>query len=174
MKYIMKAGTLYFNDIVSARIKGAFIGSEKKIYSASGSILMRTDIANLEVPPNETGNVRYRQYILFDGSGNTCAVANPDYAEWDDPTVVGWPLCRIPRVDHAKVVYDNNEYLLVMQNDQNYLLSDKFSKAVIQIFHRGLVGGWNIEVMNDFAPEIICGIFVFCKYIEQENEFLVV
>ena len=28
MKYIMRAGTLYFNDIVSARIKGAFIGSE--------------------------------------------------------------------------------------------------------------------------------------------------
>ena len=34
MKYIMRAGTLYFNDIVSARIKGAFIGSGKKIYSA--------------------------------------------------------------------------------------------------------------------------------------------
>jgi hypothetical protein len=47
MKYIMKAGTLYFNDIVSARIKGSFIGSEKKIYSANGAILMHTDIANL-------------------------------------------------------------------------------------------------------------------------------
>ena len=81
MKYIMRAGTLYFNDIVSARIKGAFTGSEKKIYSANDSILMYTDIANLEVPPNEAGNVRYRQYILFDGSGNKCAVANPDYAE---------------------------------------------------------------------------------------------
>lgn len=102
MKYIMRAGTLYFNDIVSARIKGAFIGSEKKIYSANDSILMYTDIANLELPPNKAGNVRYRQYILFDGSGNKCAVANPDYAEGDDPTVVGWPLCRMPRVDHAK------------------------------------------------------------------------
>ena len=174
MKYIMKAGTLYFNDIVSARIKGSFIGSEKKIYSANGAILMHTDIANLKVPPNETVNVRYRQYILFDSSGNKCAVANPDYVKGDDPTVVGWPLCRMPKVDHAKVVYDKNEYLLVMQNDQNYLLSDKYSKAVIQIFHRGLVGGWDIEVMNDFAPEIICGIFVFCKYIEQENEFSIV
>lgn len=170
----MKAGTLYFNDIASAQIKGAFIGSEKKIYSAGGSILMHTDIANLEVPPNETGNVRYRQYILFDNSGNKCAVANPDYAESDGASIVDWPLCRMPRVDHAKLMYDKNEYLLVMQNNQTYLLSDKFSKAVIQIFHRGLAGGWNIEVMNDFAPEIICGIFIFCKYIEKENEFLVV
>ena len=174
MTYIMRAGTLYFNDIVSARIKGTFIGSEKKIYSANDSILMYTDIANLELPPNKAGNVRYRQYILFDGSGNKCAVANPDYAEGDDPTVVGWPLCRMPRVDHAKVVFDKNEYLLVMQNNQNYLLSDKSGKSVMQIFHRGIVGGWNIEAMDDFAPEIICGIFVFCKYIEQENEFLFV
>ena len=173
MKYIMKAGTLYFNNIVSARIEGSFTGSEKKIYSANGSLIMHTDVANLEVPPNETVNVCYRQYILFDSSGNKCAVANPDYAKGDAPTVV-WPLCRMPRVDHAKIVYDKNEYLLVMQNNQNYLLSDKSGKSVMQIFHRGTVGGWNIEAMDDFAPEIICGIFVFCKYIEQENEFLVV
>ena len=44
-------------------------------------------------------------------------------------------------------------------------------QSVMQIFHRGIVGGWNIEAMDNFAPEIICGIFVFCKYIEQENEF---
>ena len=55
MTYIMRAGTLYFNDIVSARIKGAFTGSEKKIYSANDSILMYTDIANLEVPPMKRG-----------------------------------------------------------------------------------------------------------------------
>ena len=173
MKYIMKAGTLYFNNIVSARIEGSFTGSEKKIYSANGSLIMHTDVANLEVPPNETVNVCYRQYILFDSSGNKCAVANPDYAKGDAPTVV-WPLCRMPRVDHAKVVFDKNEYLLVMQNNQNYLLSDKSRKSIIQIFHRGIVGGWNIEAMDDFAPEIICGIFVFCKYIEQENEFSIV
>ena len=46
MTYIMRAGTLYFNDIVSARIKGAFTGSEKKIYSANDSILMYTEIEN--------------------------------------------------------------------------------------------------------------------------------
>ena len=44
MKYIMKAGTLYFNDIVAARIKGAITGSEKKIYSVNGSVLMQANI----------------------------------------------------------------------------------------------------------------------------------
>lgn len=174
MKYIMKAGTLYFNDITSARIKGTFTGPEKKIYSDNGTMAMHTDIVNLDVPSNERGNVRYRQYILFDVNGNKHAVARPDYAEGDDPTVVGWPICRMPRVDHAKIVLDGKEYLLVMQNDQNYSLSEKSGKIVVQIFHRGLGGGWNIEATDDFVPETICGIFVFCKYIEQENEFLVV
>ena len=57
--------------------KGAITGSEKKIYSVNGSVLMHANIENLEVPPNETRNVRCRQYILFDGNGNKYAVANP-------------------------------------------------------------------------------------------------
>ena len=67
-------------------------------------MLIYTNIANLEVAANEKRNVLRHQYILFDGNGNKYAVANPDYAEGNDPTVVGWPLCRMPRVDHAKVV----------------------------------------------------------------------
>lgn len=63
----------------------------------------------------------------------------------------------MPRVDHAKVVFDKNEYLLVMQNDQNYLLSNKSGRAVIQIFHRGLVGGWNIAW---YGVIISIGIFL--------------
>lgn len=174
MKYIMKAGILYFNDTVLAKIKGAFTGPEKRIYSANGTMLMRTDISNLETLPNEAGNVCFRQYILFDENDDKCMVADPGYAEGDDPAVVGWPLCRMPRVDHAKVIIGKREYLLVMQNNQNYSLSEISGQTIVQIFHRGLVGGWNIEGAEDFAPEMICGIFVFCKYMEQENEFLVV
>lgn len=174
MKYVMRAGTLYRNDTVLAKIKGAFTGPEKKIYSANGTMLMRTDILSLEAPPNEAGNVRFRQYVLFDDNDNKCVVASPDYAEGDDPAVVGWSLCRMPRVDHAKVVIGEREYLLVMQNNQNYSLSEISGKMIVQIVHLGLGGGWNIEAIEDFASEMICGIFVFCKYIEQENEFLVV
>lgn len=32
MNYVMKAGTLYFNDIMPARIKGALTGLEKDIF----------------------------------------------------------------------------------------------------------------------------------------------
>ena len=61
-----------------------------------------------------------------------------------------------------------------MQNSQNYTLRDRAGYIVVQIMHRGLTGGWNMEVDEDFTPEILSGLFAFCRYIEQENEFLVV
>ena len=76
MTYIMRAGTLYFNDIVSARIKGAFTGSEKKIYSANDSILMYTDIANLEVIP----------HIISGAKSSIASMFQP-------PTVPRWKIC---------------------------------------------------------------------------------
>lgn len=174
MDYLMKSGNLSFNNTLLVRIKSTFVGSEKKIFAANGELLMRTDICNLEAPFNERGNIRYRQYVMLDRSGEKCAVANPDYTKGDDPAVVGWPICRMPRVDHAQLFIRRKEYFLSMRNSQNYFLSEKHGKTVVGIMHRGLCGGWNIDAADDFAPEIICGIFVFCRYIEQENEFLMV
>ena len=36
------------------------------------------------------------------------------------------------------------------------------------------MGGWLFHDDHGFAPEVLCGIFAFCRYIEQENEFLIV
>lgn len=174
MEYIMKSGRLLYDDKLSARIKSIFTGPEKKIFAADGCLLMRTDIRNLEAPFGQTGNVRYRQYVMFNGEGKECVVAKPDYAKDDDPDVVGWPICRLPGVDHAQLFIGEREYLLSMRNNQNYSLSEKQGQAVVQIIHRGLCGGWDIDAADSFSPEIICGIFIFCRYIEQENEFLIV
>ena len=103
MEYIMKSGNLFLNDTLLVRIKSTFAGSEKKIFAADGELLMLTDICNLKAPLNERGNIRYRQYAMLDRNGKECAVAKPDYAESDDPAVVGWPICRMPRVDHAQI-----------------------------------------------------------------------
>ena len=40
--------------------------------------------------------------------------------------------------------------------------------------HRGIAGGWTLEDNCGFSPEMLCGIFIFCRYIEQENEFMIV
>lgn len=174
MKYIMRAGALYNQNDMLAQIKGVLVGPEKRIFSADGTLLLQTNIRNLNDPMSKSGNVRFRQYVLTDIEGTECAVAKPDYAKDDDPEAVGWPVCRMPKVDHAQIQMRDNTYFLTMRNDQNYLLENAIGENVVQIFHRGLMGGWDIEANDDFSPEIICGIFVFCKYMEQENEFLVV
>jgi len=170
----MKAGALYQGEKMLVRLRGSFNGPEKNIFLADGTLLLRTDIRDLDAPAKKTGDVRFRQYIILDEAGKEHAVAKPGYAEGNDPDIVGWPICRLPRIDHAQFLYQDEEYILSMQNSQNYFLTDRSGKTAVQIFHRGLIGGWNIDADDRFTPEMICGIFAFCRYMEHENEFLVV
>ena len=176
MKYVLKAGALYDaqHEQVFARIKRGFIGSEKEILSAEGTVLSNTVIRNLDVPAEKVQTVRFREYIMRDGAGRVCAVARPDYAEGDDPTKVGWPICRMPQVDHAALVLDGQEYSVTMHNSQHYAVKDASGETVIQILHKGFTGGWEIEANDVFEPQAICAVFSFCRYIEQENEFPIV
>ena len=176
MKYIMLAGTLYDKqkDKVFVHIKGKFIGPEKKILSVDGRLLLKSDIRRTNMPDNKSGDIRYTEYILQNANGNKCAIAKPDYAEGENPAEVGWPINRMPKVDHAQITMEGQEFCLVMQNSQNYTLADYTGNIVLRIMHRGLIGGWNIEADDSFSPEMVCGIFMFCRYIEQENEFITV
>lgn len=176
MNYIMISGSLYDNhkNKMFVHIKSRFIGPAKKILSADGTLLLQTDICRTNTSDHIIGDVRCTKYVMQDGERNECAMARPNYAEEDDPAEVGWPINRLPKVDHAKVAMKGQEYCLVMQNSQNYTLADHTGNIVLRILHRGLIGGWNIEADDCFAPEIVCGIFLFCRYIEQENEFITV
>jgi len=174
MNYTMKSGILYTGQTILFRLKGAFCGPERSILRPDGTLALLTQIRNLDPPEGKSGHVRCREYLVSDSEGNTCALAKPDYADGSDPDINGWPLYGIPRVDHARFFYQNSEYLLKMQNSQNYFLSDPSGSPIVQILHKGLAGGWNIETTSQIPPEMICAIFVFCRYIERENEFLVV
>lgn len=54
------------------------------------------------------------------------------------------------------------------------MLKEESGKAVMEITHRGLVGGWDIAGPEDFGCEGVCGIFLFGRFMERENEFWVV
>ncbi|MBE6951540.1 MAG: hypothetical protein E7451_09425 [Ruminococcaceae bacterium] len=66
------------------------------------------------------------------------------------------------------------DYELTMHNTQSYSMRNQTGCVILQILHRGLTGGWQLRDDHGFAPEILCGIFAFCRYIEQENEWLIV
>ena len=175
MQYTIKSGVLYNEaQTALAKIKSALLGPQRKIFSITNETLLTADIRYLDESKASSGDVRNREYILTGSENRLLGSARPGYADGDDPDVVGWPICRIPRVDHVNIVVNGEEYLLTMHNSQNYSLLNAHNSEVLRIMHKGIAGGWTVEDFCGFVPEIICGIFIFCRYIEQENEFLIV
>ena len=61
-----------------------------------------------------------------------------------------------------------------MHNSQNYSLEDLQGNEVLRIMHKGIGGGWDIEEEKGFSAEEILGLFLFSRYIEQKNDFLII
>ncbi|WP_367926232.1 hypothetical protein [uncultured Ruthenibacterium sp.] len=176
MRYIMKSGILSISENAKklAQVTSAFGKMKKTISLPDGSVQYQTDIDIMDAPAEKRGDVRYRVYTLTNGNDQVLMVAHPGYAKEDDPDMVAWPMCRTPKVDHADIMIDGVTYLLVMHNSQNYALKDGKGTSVLQIMHKGISGGWTIETAKSFSAQVICGLFIFCRYIEQENEFIIV
>lgn len=173
MKYTMEAGVLYQGKTVRASLKGVFTGPEKEIFAADGTLALRTGIRGPEPSRGSDGVAHFRQYVIYDRNGNVHASAEPAYAAGNRPEA-GWPGFRTVGTNQAKLLIGGQEFCLVMQNSQNYYMEDGDGKTVLKVLHRGLAGGWDIEAADGISPEMACGIFVFCRYLEQENEFLAV
>ena len=124
MKYTIKAGVLYKNEsqLALVRIKSVLLGPQRKILSIAGELLLTADARYLDESKASSGDVRNREYLLTDNENQLVGSARPGYVDGDDPNVVGWPICRMPRVDHANIVVNGEEYLLTMHNSQNYSL----------------------------------------------------
>lgn len=71
-------------------------------------------------------------------------------------------------------ILEKIKFSLNMYNSQYYVLRNTNGDDVLSILHKGTTGGWFFDDKQGFAPEILCAIFVFCRYMEQENELLIV
>jgi hypothetical protein len=173
--YTLKSGILYQEpdkeELVN--IKSSLCGPGKKIYRGETDLLLTTDI---HYPENKRcdGDVRNKEYTLTSSDGSIVGVARPDYSDEDNPDVAGWPICHMPKVDRASVTVNGTHFIMLMHNNRSYGMQNDCGQEVVQIRHNGIAGGWSIEDGNEFAPEVVCGLFVFCRYIEKENEFPVV
>lgn len=176
MRYLMKSGTLTVleSEKALAHVKRTFGGVAKRILLSSDNSQYQTDIDALNAPAEKKGDVRFRVYTLKDIAGAILAEAHPCYAGDENPDIVGWPVYRVPKVDHAELLINGKAYALVMHNSRHYSLCDKGGSIVLQIVHRGISGGWILDAAHDFSAPILCGLFLFCRYLEQENEFIIV
>lgn len=171
----MKAGKLRRQEELQAYIRKGPPSQEKQICGPDGRVLFVSRIRSLISAEDRCGgDVRGREYILLDGQGVVRASARPGYAAGEDPERAGWPVNRMPRVDHAAVRICGDRCRLTMRSGRCYHMAGADGRTLLQISHLGLAGGWAIEAEDRLSPGLVCGMFVFCRYLERENEFLVV
>ena len=173
-KYLMYNGVLSYNDTAEAlaKINNVVLGPKKRIRLLKNREEYYTDILT-DKSIYDPLTLKGLEYRLTDSTGKEYMKAYPHYAPEDDPSINGWPLNRLPRIDTLEIDM-NRHYVMTMLNASNYSLCREDGKEVMRIIHRGLIGGWHIEECAGFSLEIICGLYEFCRYLEQENEFAVV
>lgn len=175
MNYRLLSGVLYGgkDGAPLAKIHGSVCGPEKEITAADGKRLYTSEIRHLEAPAGRSGEVNYHKYALTAADGS-CIEASPAYNPDFDAAADGWPLCRLPRTDRAMLALGSALYTLIMQNTQNYIQQNAAGAVVARIVHRGVTGGWDIDAPAAMSAGLVCGLYVFSRYLERENEFLTV
>lgn len=176
MQYILKSGSLYpasGSDPLS-KIKATLIGPVRKILNQEDELLLEADICSPEPGTSTSADIHDKVYTLKDRNGVCVAKAVPDYAEGQNPAETGWPLSHLPKVDRAEMLFSGSEYTITMLDSRTYSIIDREGRELLSFHHRGIKGGWILDDKGNFSPEMLCGIFVFCRYIELENEFMTV
>lgn len=171
MHYTMKSGALLAEDgRPAARIAADPMNTARTVTVDGSNVSFRTRIQNSAAGTEHSGDARFHTYLLENQQGQVLMQAVPVYDQQDDPDKQGWPVCRMPGIDHAQLTLEGGQYLLTMADRQHYTLTDAQGTAM-QLRHRELCGGWDLEDFRQLPAQILCGIFLFCRYLEQEIAF---
>lgn len=172
MDYKLKAGTLYAagENAPLASIRTVFGESTNNIFGPAGELVAHTEVRVRGDLNGQEQGVEKKEYVLYDRDQSECAVARPAYCEEDASNVAGWPVCRTPRADHARFCMAGRDCVLQMHDERHY--SQQTSEGLlVEMTHRGVLGGWDLRVSAGFSAVLLCGLFAFCRYLERENEF---
>ncbi len=189
MIYYIKSGILYLQEAPDTLLRLAAIKAPaytaQKCISTKGDDYF-TDITSIDAGRVQSGrnysfpglehHLSGREYTLSDHQQHILASAVPVYNQEYGSPAHSRPLSYAPRISRAAVDIGGSPFCLTMLNSQNYRLTDPAGHNTIEILHNGLGGGWNVTACpeTDFPPIILLGLFIFCRYLEKENEFVVV
>lgn len=145
----------------------------KQICSADGK-------RELSIEIEETGNdarLPRHKFLMKDQDGTLLAEGQPGCASGSNLP----PVPRGLRMDHVAITMFHvpqtsppASYILQMQNSQNFLLTLPDGQTVMELIHNGVSGGWNVSTNDSFDAMLVMGIFLFCRYLDKENEFVIV
>lgn len=159
MRYTLKSGILFTeNQQPVARISTESIGSVRTIALAQTGAVFCTRIQNHALGTEKSAAAQFHEYLLEDDSGKILLRAQPVFL----------PKAAPSRIDHAQLHLYGAAFRLVMADRQHYYLEDSSGRRPWQLVHRGLVGGWCMDTRLPCSAQILCGLFLFCRYLEQE------
>lgn len=170
MEYLMKDGVLYRGEKEPVcRIGGWLCGSRHTI--SQGTAEYQVWAQPLEHPEERCSG---REYCLC---GKKRAAADAGGAQLPPGTGTGaGRLAAEPHAGGGPGRADLAEKDLQSGDGscENYLMKNRQGEVALCVLHRGIAGGWRIECGPEFEPWAICAVFVFCRYLEQENQMVVV
>lgn len=175
MKYRIRAGRLFSVEngraaVRLASIKSPFYPVKRTILSPDGQTVLYTDIQ----AGGRSGGISAHKYVITDPQKRVVLSGKPECAPTSDPVSTDDSVPHVPRMDHVRLKMDQSVYNLRMLNSQNYCMADLEGRKIVEIIHDGIAGGWTVEADDAIAPTILMGIFIFSRYLEKENEFVVI
>ena len=170
MKYYIRSGKLYAADNSRTSpslcsIVSPFYSPEKTVAGQDGAVLFTTDLAQDKSRKYPEG----RSYLIKSPEG---AIKGRGYLQYADGQS-SQSVCRMPRINRVAMDVKGTIYTLKMQNSQNYVLSAG-DRRVLEIVHNQEAGGWNVESAEEVSPDFIMVFYIFSRYLDKENEFIVV
>ena len=143
-----------------ACLKMPYYPTRKTILSPDGRIKLYADIKTCE------GGEHSRQqiYVLSDALNQTILSGSLVYPE-------NLSLLNDRPVNQIMFTMDHKIYHLFMRSSQEYCIMDEDSWVAARLSHSIKGGGWYVEADPVFSPFILMGLFIFCRYLDRENEF---
>lgn len=168
MKYLIRAGKLFSIEngkasLSLASIQSPFYSVRRTILSAEGQAALFTDIR----VHSRSGKKARNQYIITDLQRHVVLSGKPECSADDNPD-------HVPRTDRVQLEINQSICSLQMLNSQNYRLENAHGQKVVEIIHNGIDGGWTVEADPSMSPELLLGIFIFSRYLDKENKFVVI
>ena len=166
MKYLIKAGKLYILDnerpsTKLACLKMPYYPTRKTILSPDGRIKLYADIKTCEGGEHSLEQI----YILSDSLNQTILSGSPVFPE-------NLSLLNGQPVNQIKFIMDHKGYDLFMRSSEEYCIMDEESWVTVRLVHNIKGGGWNVDADPVFSPFILMGLFIFCRYLDRENEYV--
>ena len=165
MKYLIKAGKLYQidNERPSAKLaylKMPYYPTKKTILSPDGRIKLYADIKTGEGVKRSQEQI----YVLSDPLNQTILSGSPVSSK-RSPLQNGIP------VNQIRFTMEHKIYDLFMKSNEEYCIMDENSWVTARLLHNSK-GGWSVEAELVFSPFILMGLFIFCRYLDKDNEFI--